>query len=50
LVSPEEADIDQGKISISSPVGQSLMATKVGQIVQAKVPAGMIKFQVVEIE
>jgi len=50
LVSPEEADIDQGKISISSPVGQSLMATKIGQVVQAKVPAGMIKFQVLEIE
>jgi transcription elongation factor GreA len=50
LVSPEEADIDQGKISISSPVGQSLMATKSGQVVQAKVPAGVIKFQVLEIE
>ena len=46
LVSPEEADIEKGKISITSPVGQSLMATKVGQIVQAKVPAGIIKFEV----
>jgi transcription elongation factor GreA len=50
LVSPEEADIDQGKISITSPVGQSLMGTKVKQVVQAKVPAGMIKFEVVKIE
>ncbi len=50
LVSPEEADIDQGKISITSPVGQSLMGTKVKQVVQAKVPAGLIKFEVLSIE
>ena len=50
LVSPEEADIDQGKISITSPVGQSLMGTKVKQVVQAKVPAGLIKFEVMKIE
>jgi transcription elongation factor GreA len=50
LVSPEEADIEQGKISITSPVGQSLMGTKVKQVVQAKVPAGLIKFEVLAIE
>ncbi len=50
LVSPEEADIDKGKISITSPVGQSLMGTKVKQVVQAKVPAGLIKFEVLGIE
>lgn len=50
LVSPEEADIDQGKISITSPVGQSLMGTKVKQVVQAKVPAGLVKFEVLKIE
>jgi len=50
LVSPEEADIDKGKISITSPVGQSLMATKAGQEVQAKVPAGVIKFKILSIE
>ena len=50
LVSPEEADIDKGKISITSPVGQALMATKAGQVVQAKVPAGLIKFEILKIE
>jgi transcription elongation factor GreA len=50
LVSPEEADIEKGKISITSPVGQALMATKAGQVVEAKVPAGTIKFQVLSIE
>lgn len=50
LVSPEEADIDKGKISITSPVGHALMASKVGQVVQAKVPAGLIKFEVLGID
>jgi transcription elongation factor GreA len=50
LVAPEEADLEKGKISISSPVGQALMGAKIGQQVQAKVPAGIIKFQVMEIE
>ncbi len=50
LVSPEEADIDKGKISITSPVGQVLMGTKVKQVVQAKVPAGLIKFEILNIE
>jgi transcription elongation factor GreA len=50
LVSPEEADLEKGKISISSPVGQALMGTKVGQKVQAKVPAGTINFEVIDLE
>ena len=50
LVSPEEADLDKGKISITSPVGQALMGAKSGQTVQAKVPAGLIKFEILELE
>lgn len=50
LVSPEEADLEKGKIAISSPVGQALMGVKTGQIVQAKVPAGLIKFEILNIE
>lgn len=50
LVSPEEANLEEGKIAMSSPVGSSLMGAKVGDIVQAKVPAGMIKFEIMKIE
>ncbi|MEW6196302.1 MAG: transcription elongation factor GreA [Bacteroidota bacterium] len=50
LVSPEEADLEKGKIAISSPVGQALMGVKVGQVVQAKVPAGLIKFEILNLE
>jgi len=50
LVSPEEADLEKGKIAISSPVGQALMGAKNGQKVEAKVPAGIIKFEIINLE
>ncbi len=49
LVSPEEADFQAGKISISSPVGQGLMGCKVGQKVEIKAPAGILHFEILEI-
>ena len=49
LVSPEEADLKQGKISITSPVGKAFMGKKEGEIVEASVPAGLIKFEIVSI-
>ncbi len=50
IVSPEEADLEQGKIAISSPVGRALLGTKLGDVVNAQVPAGVIKFEILEID
>lgn len=50
LVSPEEADLEKGKIAMTSPVGSALMGSKVGDVVEAKVPAGIIKFKILSIE
>lgn len=49
LVSPVEADIASGKISIKSPVGQALSGKQVGEIVKAKVPAGELELEILEI-
>jgi transcription elongation factor GreA len=49
LVSPEEADLKQSKISITSPVGQAFMGKKAGDIVEANVPAGVIKFEILSL-
>ncbi|MCS7053467.1 MAG: transcription elongation factor GreA [Ignavibacterium sp.] len=49
LVSPEEADFQAGKISVSSPVGQGLLGCKVGQKVEIKAPAGIMHFEILEI-
>ncbi|MFN3694255.1 MAG: transcription elongation factor GreA [Ignavibacterium sp.] len=50
LVSPEEADFQAGKISITSPVGQGLMGAKIGQRILIKAPAGNMEFEILEIK
>ena len=49
LVSPEEADFQEGKISITSPVGKGLMGTKVGDKVKVQAPAGVLDYEIIEI-
>ena len=50
LVSPEEADLQKGKIAMTSPVGSAFINKKVGDIVSAKVPAGIVKFEILEVD
>jgi transcription elongation factor GreA len=49
LVSENEADFMAGKLAVKTPIGQALMGHGVGEIVEAKVPAGIIKFEILEI-
>lgn len=49
LVSEDEADFSQGKISISSPVGNALLGREKGEIVSIKVPAGTLKYKIIDI-
>ena len=46
VVSPHEANILEGKISVKSPIAQSLMGKKEGDEVEVKVPAGLMKFRI----
>ncbi len=50
LVSEEEADLKSGKISVQSPIGKGLLGKKVGETAEIKVPAGMMEFEVVDID
>ncbi len=50
LVSPEEADFQTGKISVTSPVGQGLVGSKIGDKINVKAPAGMMEFEIIEIK
>jgi len=50
MVSEEEANLQEGKIAITSPVGSALMGAKKGDTVEAKVPAGIIKFKILNID
>jgi transcription elongation factor GreA len=49
LVSAEEADFDQGKISFMSPIGSALMNHKEKDIVEIKIPAGILKYKILKI-
>lgn len=46
LVSAQEADFTQKKISIESPIGKALLGKSVGDVVEVKVPAGTMKLEV----
>jgi len=50
LVSEEEADLKQSKISTQSPIGKGLLGKKKGESAKIKTPAGEIEFEIVKIE
>ena len=46
IVSPHEANMSEGKISIKSPIGQALLNRKEGDMVEVHVPAGTLKLKI----
>jgi transcription elongation factor GreA len=49
LVGPDEADVRNGKISINSPVGRSLLGKEVGDTAIIKAPARTMEYEILEI-
>ena len=49
IVSEEESNLQEGKISIKSPIGMGLLGKKKGEIVSVNVPSGKIKFKIIDI-
>ena len=49
LVGESEANIMQGKIAMTTPIGRSLMGHRKGEVVEVTVPSGVIKFEILEI-
>ena len=49
IVSSEEADVNAGKLSYTSPLGEALMGKKKGQTFDFKSPKGIIPYTVVSI-
>ncbi len=50
IVGSTEADPDEGKISNESPLGAALLGQKVGAVVDVHAPAGIIKYEIMEIK
>jgi len=49
LVGEKEADFSKGKLAATTPIGKALIGHSKGEIVEAKVPAGTIRFEILEI-
>ena len=49
LVSEEEANLKNNKISVKSPIGKGLLGKKVGEIAHVTAPAGTMEFEVLDI-
>ena len=46
IVNPHEANLREGKISIKSPIAEALMGKKKGDVVEAHIPAGVLKLRI----
>ena len=49
LVSDSEANLKEGKISVSTPIAQGLMGKKVGDVVEIRLPSGLMTFEIMDI-
>ena len=49
VVSESEANMKERKLSIMSPVGQAILGKKVGDIVEVRVPSGIVKYEILNI-
>jgi transcription elongation factor GreA len=49
IVGAEEADIDNGLMSISAPLARALIGKEIGEEVQAKLPAGVRRYEIVDV-
>ncbi|MDE6190925.1 MAG: transcription elongation factor GreA [Muribaculum sp.] len=49
IVADSEANLKEKKLASSTPVAQALLGHKVGDVVEVKIPAGIAKFEILEI-
>lgn len=49
LVSENEANLKEGKMSVESPIAKGLLGKVLGDIAEVKVPSGIMKFEILEI-
>ncbi|MEZ5045500.1 MAG: transcription elongation factor GreA [Chitinophagaceae bacterium] len=46
IVSENEANLKEGKISVTSPIGKGLLGKKIGEIAEVQTPGGLMKFKI----
>lgn len=49
IVGEDEADLKQGKISVTSPIARALVGKEEGEVVVVQTPSGLIEYEIVEV-
>lgn len=49
IVGETEADFSKGKLAVTTPIAKALMGHGKGEIVEAQVPSGVLKFKIIDI-
>lgn len=49
IVGETEADFSKGRLAATTPIAKALLGHEKGDVVEAKVPAGVLKFKILEI-
>lgn len=49
IVSAREANLREGKISVETPIAKGLLGHKVGDVVEIRIPQGLVSFEIIEI-
>ncbi len=49
LVSESEANLRENKISVQTPIAQGLLGKKVGDVVEIRIPQGIIELEIISI-
>ena len=49
IVGEDEADIKQGRISVSSPIARGLIGKEAGESVEVKTPGGVKKYEIIDV-
>ena len=49
IVGESEADFSKGKLAATTPIGKALMGHSKGEVVEAKVPSGVMQFKILDI-
>ena len=50
IVGIDEADIKNGKISVTSPIARALIGKEEGDVVEVSTPSGLVEYEILEVE
>jgi transcription elongation factor GreA len=50
IVGEDEADIKEGKISVTSPIGRALIGKSAGDVAEVQAPAGVREYEILDVK